>query len=54
MNSTDDYIASPITLKIYDFMYSTNFKIMLGSIWSLLVLFGVLGKLMNFMKSFNV
>ena len=43
MNATEEYLASPTVLKIYDFMYSFQFKILLGSIWSLLVVFGILG-----------
>ena len=43
INSTDEYMASETVLLIYNFMYSTYFKVILGSLWSLLVLFGVLG-----------
>jgi hypothetical protein len=43
MNTTEEYLASPVVLRIYDFMYSFQFKIILGSIWSLLVVFGILG-----------
>jgi hypothetical protein len=44
MNSTEEYIESPTVLMIHDFIYSIKFKIILGTVWLLLLLLGILGK----------
>ena len=44
MNSTEDYFETPTVLIIHDFIYSIKFKIILGTVWSLLLLLGILGK----------
>ena len=44
MNSTDDHLAGSNVVIIHDFIYSIKFKIILGTVWSVLLILGILGK----------
>jgi len=51
MNSTEEYLASSHALIIHDFIYSIKFKIILGTVWSVLLILGIIGINMKYFKS---